>query len=41
MSMSNFYKYVNVDTMESFNDLVAISYASNNNEVAFFNLDTT
>ena len=39
--MSNFYKYVNVDTMEYFNDLVAISYSSNNNEVGFFNIDNS
>ncbi len=35
--MQTFYKYANVDFLSNIDNLLAISYASNNHEVAFFN----
>lgn len=39
MSLSNFYRYSNVDVLGKQNELLAMSFVSDNHEVAMFNLN--
>lgn len=38
MSLSNFYRQSNIDILNESKDLLAMSYVSDNHEVAMFNL---